>query len=82
MKVFMNKRQGDYTGGLLLVAANSKEEAHKVFHQDVDLLYMWHEYSDGIVSDYYYEPEDWEEVTNLEYHGDTSCVIAEEGYTE
>ena len=28
MKVWMNKRQGDYTGELLLVAANSEEGAH------------------------------------------------------
>ena len=30
MKVWMNKRQGDYTGGLLLVAANSAKEAHEL----------------------------------------------------
>lgn len=30
MKVWINKRQGDYTGGLLLVAANSAEEAHEL----------------------------------------------------
>lgn len=30
MKVFMNKRQGDYSGGLLLVSANSEQEAHEL----------------------------------------------------
>lgn len=30
MKVWINKRQGDYTGGLLLVAANSAQEAHEL----------------------------------------------------
>lgn len=30
MKVFMNKRQGGYSGGLALVAANSAKEAHEL----------------------------------------------------
>ena len=34
MKVFMNKRQGDYTGGLLLVAANSAMEAHELYKKE------------------------------------------------
>ena len=34
MKVFMNKRQGAYTGGLLLVAANSAQEAHELYKKE------------------------------------------------
>lgn len=82
MKVFMNKRQGSYSGGMILVAANNAEEAHKIFHQDKDLEYMWDAYWDGTVCDYYYMPENWQEVPNLEYHGEIPCVIEEEGYAE
>ena len=81
MKVFMNKRKGGYSGGMILVAANSAEEAHETFHNDCDFLYMWTEL-DGTITDFYYQPIDWEEVSNLEYHGEYPCVIAEEGYTE
>lgn len=82
MKVWMNKRTGGYSGGMILVAANSGEEAHEVFHQDKDLGYMWDAYCDGTVCDYYYKPENWQEVPNLEYHGEIPCVIEEEGYAE
>ena len=82
MKVWMNKRQGGYSGGMILVAANSAEEAHKVFHQDKYLGYMWAAFCDGTVRDYYYSPDGWKEVPNLWYAGVKPCVIAEEGYTE
>lgn len=39
MKVWMNKRQGDYTGGLLLVAANSAQEAHELSEKKSKLNY-------------------------------------------
>lgn len=82
MKVWINRRTGGYSGGLLLVAANSKQEAHEVFHQDKDLGYMWDAYCDGTVCDYYYKPENWKEVPNLWYAGVKPCIIAEDGYTE
>ena len=46
MKVWMNKRQGDYTGGLLLVAANSAEEAHEVClnTEELEDIYWEHGY--------------------------------------
>ena len=81
MKVWMNKRQGGYSGGMILVAANSAEEAHEVFHADAHFAYYWDE-MDGVVYDSYYMPANWEVVPNLEYHGEYPCVIAEEGYTE
>ena len=34
MKVFACKRQGSYSGGLILVAAPTKEEAFNVFVHD------------------------------------------------
>ena len=32
IKVFMCKRDGGYSGGLAIVAANTKDEAFEVFH--------------------------------------------------
>ena len=81
MKVFVNKRTGNYSGGMILVAANSKEEAHKAFHGDYDYLYMWDEW-DGITVDKYYQPENWEEIKGMTCDVDTPCVIDEDGYSE
>lgn len=92
MKVWMNKIQTDYTGGLLLVAANSAQEAHKLCLNSDKLEYVyWEEYWNedrededyGCTEDEVFYPHDgWQEVPNLEYHGEIPCVIAEEGYTE
>lgn len=43
MKVWMNKRQGDYTGGLLLVAANSVQEAHELCLNSENMEYIYWE---------------------------------------
>ena len=40
MKVWVNYRSGVYSGGMILVAANSAEEAHEAFHADERLDYM------------------------------------------
>ena len=87
MKVFMNKRQGDYTGGLLLVAANSAQEAHELC---VNSKKMWRIYwvdymsenRDKTPIDDFYKWDGWEEIPNLWYDGVKPCIIAEEGYTE
>lgn len=81
MKVWMNKRTGGYSGGMILVAANSAQEAHEVFHADARFASYWN-LSDYVTDDFHYSPVGWEEVSNLEYHGEYPCVIAEEGYTE
>lgn len=40
MKVFMCKRSGSYGGGLAVVAANNKEEAFRVFHENEDYEHL------------------------------------------
>lgn len=40
MKVFMCKVTGSYAGGLAVVAANSAEEAYRVFHKHPDKKWM------------------------------------------
>lgn len=81
MKVFGCTREGSYTGGIILVAANSLEEALETYRNDSDYNYQWYEY-DGGMRDYYYQSERWKEYPQLEYKGDKPCVILEEGYTE
>ena len=88
MKVFMCQRQGGYSGGLAVVAANSAEEAFKTFFDydwmvdkyDVDTC----EFTDDCTkwrSDYY-PIEEWFECKVLTANVAKPCVIMEDGYTE
>lgn len=81
MKVFINVRSGSYSGGMILVAANTKEEAIKAFRKDHGYSWMWSETEEGI-EDYYYEEDGWMESTVLTANLDTPQVIAENGYSE
>lgn len=90
MKVWMNKRQGDYTGGLLLVAANSVQEAHELCLNSEDMEYIYWEDGYEYDTDKHfkmpayncYKWNGWKEVHNLWYAGAKPCIIAEEGYNE
>lgn len=85
MKVWINRRTGVYSGGMILVAANSAEEAHKVFHSDPNLGWMWYNITwetPPYVEDNCYQPENWEEMPMLESNVDKPQVLAEAGYTE
>ena len=73
MKVFVNKRIGQYSGGMILVAANSKEEAHRVMSEDDDCSWVWLDE---------YKSENWQEVKGMTCDTDVPCVIDEDGYTE
>lgn len=90
MKVWMNKRTGGYTGGMLLVAANSAQEAHELClnSENMECIY-WeddYEYETGkhlkMPVYNYYNWDGWQEVPNLLYDGVSPCIIAEDGYTE
>lgn len=91
MKVFMCKRQGGYSGGLAVVAANCVEEAFKIFFEDDDYDWMvekydmdTYEYTDDSTkwrSDYY-PIKKWFECKVLTANVDKPCVIMEGGYTE
>lgn len=91
MKVFMCKRDGGYSGGLAVVAANTKEEAFKVFHSSKCYEYMV-DHSDIETGEYtkdlsrcngfYYRREDWFEVPILTADTIVPKVIEEGGYTE
>lgn len=75
MKVWMCTRTdnfGWYSGGLAVVAANSREEAFKTFYLHGE--YSW--------KAYYYPFERWFECKELTANVDKPCVIMEDGYTE
>lgn len=85
MKVWANYRNGGYSGGMILVAANSAEDAHEVFHADERYCRMWTTYNEpnGVyVSDEYYSRDGWELMPTLEANVDKPQVLAEAGYTE
>ena len=92
MKVWMCRRTDGnygYSGGLAVVAANSKEEAFKTFFSDEDYSWMAHKYDEGKdIEDYtkwisdYYPIEKWFECKKLTANVDKPYVIMEDGYTE
>ena len=92
MKVFACKRQMSYSGGLILVAAPTKEEAFmtavksplnylfKMFGKD-GYYVSDPEEAETITTDYY-PLEDWYEIENLTAQVSKPQVIEEDGYTE
>lgn len=91
MKVFMCKRQGGYSGGLAIVAANSKEEAFKTFFEDDRYEFLADKYDLDTCEwledatqwrSCYYPLEMWFECKHLTANVDKPCVIAESGHSE
>lgn len=90
MKVFICKREGGYSGGLAVVAANSAEEAFKTFCEDPDNDWMVDKYRETFeeIEDctewfsYYYPLEKWFECKELTANVDKPCVIIEDGHSE
>lgn len=87
MKVWINTRAGDYSGGILLVAADSAQDAHRICldADEMEDVYWQYNYdTDDLVKmpAYVYRFNGWQEVPNLWYAGVKPCIIAEDGYTE
>ena len=91
MKVFMCKRDGGYSGGLAVVAANTRDEAFEVFHSSKGYEYMADhsdietgEYTEDLsrCNSYYYRREDWFDVPILTADTIVPRLIEEGGYTE
>lgn len=89
MKIWINKYLGNYGGGMIIVAANSAEEAHNTFHKDDRFRWMWSdngflddecEISDE--EDFYYQPSTWRCLENVAANVDTPQVLAEDSYKE
>ena len=84
LKVFINRRRKPLSGGILLVAAHDKEEAHEVAKGDNDLeLFYWEEYRGKRFNEAScdYQQKDWQELKGVIYNG-TPRVLAEDGYSE
>lgn len=69
MKVWVNYREAGFSGGMILVAANSEEEAHEVFHADERYKWMWDDINwenPPFEEDMYYQPENWKQMPMLD----------------
>lgn len=77
MKVFMNRVSGgSYAGGLVVVAANTKEEAHQVFFSDNNYAWMMDNIDEFDSS--FYRSDNWFECKELTANVDKPCVIIED----
>lgn len=83
MKVFCCRNQNSYGGGLILVAANTKEEAFSIASIDENTNWLFYEMEPGgeVVSDTYPLGE-WFEVEHLSTDLLKPQVIIEDSYLE
>ena len=91
MKVFGCKRSGGYSGGLIIVAANSLDEAFETFAKDDRYEWMidWFDFDTNqytvdvtkVDSDIY-SRDNWFEVPELVANVDSPRIISEGGYTD
>jgi hypothetical protein len=81
MKVFGCPRQGEYAGGLILVASNSLEEAYNTYMQD-EFYSAFHAELDGEEMYNYYPLEKWFEFTELTANCNETKIICEHGYSD
>ena len=72
LDVFACKRSGGYSGGVIVVAANSIEEAIGTAVRDG--------YKNEI--DQYYQYSDWERIKGVVAYFDKPKVLIEDGYSE
>lgn len=91
MKVFGCKRSGGYSGGLIIVAANSLDEAFETFAKNgrYEWMIKWFDFDTSkIIEDVTkvdsntYPRDDWFEIPELVANVDSPRVISEGGYTE
>lgn len=84
MKVFCCRNQQPYGGGLILVAANTKEEAFNTASMNKDINYIFYEieYNSGIFKSDTYPLDKWFEVEHLSTDLIEPKVIIEDHYTE
>lgn len=91
MKVFGCKRNGGYSGGLIIVAANNLNEAFETFAKNDRYEWMieWFDFDTGKIIDdvtkvdsYIYPRDDWFEIPELVANVDSPRIILEDGHTE
>lgn len=91
MKVFINEREGLYSGGLIIVAADSPEEAEKVllakfpdelemFDKDGDTCF---DESECITKEHwFYKSKNWVLLPGVTSSSLIPAFLAESGHTE
>lgn len=91
MKVFINKRVALYSGGLIIVAANTPEEAQSILlaafpnetnmlDRDGDICY---DPSECVSKEHWnYKMENWEELFGITASFEIPTFIAESGHGE
>lgn len=92
MKVFCCRNQESYGGGLILVAANTKEEAYLTAANNDETSYLFYWFDDNILSkpnsninhcsSDRYPLEEWYEVEHISTDLTEPQIIIEDSYTE
>ena len=82
MKVFCCKNQCSYGGGLILVAANTKEEAFSIASVDENTNLLFYKMKSGELVLDRYPKNEWFEVEHLSTNLITPQVIIEDTYSE
>lgn len=80
MKVFVNKAYGEDCGGLVVVAANSPEEAHGALmsrYNNNPGKKWYHSYYEIV-----YKSENWIVLDDVRANVNTPQVLAEDSYVE
>lgn len=98
MKVWINRLPRDFSGGLIVVAANDAVEADLVYYEWLkryNCEEIWSlDYSRELTfeefqkseerkdSRYVYQTDTWEELVGVSFNGDSPQILAEENYIE
>lgn len=83
MKIFINKRCGGYSGGLLVVAADTAEQATAAVLADKKYKYLIDDFGEvPVLDDSCYREANWQELCGVYAHYAEPTVLAEDGYTE
>ena len=70
MNVYYNTRKEPYSGGVILIAANSLQEAMEIFNNSEE--YFWLSC---------YNNTNWKQLEDMNYNG-SAGIILESGYSE
>lgn len=91
MKVWINKRTRKYSGGMVIVAANTAEEAQQILLQstpsdthmiDKDGYECFDKEECVTIENEHYEFKDWQELPHVHADFEVPTFIAEDGYSE
>lgn len=85
MKVFYTSPNCSYSGGVVLIAANSSEEALQIAAKEIDYAFTEWDYDkncDVATYNTYYEWEEFKEFVGLTYDTDIPKLIMDNFFAE